>query len=84
VNVKSLVLWLVGGGLMIMGCCAVACGGFLAWLVWGADQGSWPMQMQTLDRNLKFGMEILAVRGVGAIALGFCLRRLKSASKDRH
>ena len=81
---KALVLRFVGGALMILGCCALAFSGLLAWLVWGADQGSWPMQMQTLDRNLKFGMEILAVIGVGAIALGFCLRRLKSASKDRH
>lgn len=81
---KSLVLRLVGGTLMILGGCAVAFGGFLAWLVWGADQGSWPMQMQTLDSNLRFGMVIFAVIGVGAIALGFCLRRLKSASKDRH
>jgi hypothetical protein len=40
------------------------------------------MQMQTLDRNLQSGMEISAVIGVGAIALGFWLRRLKGASKD--
>ena len=50
--------------------------------IWGGDQGSWPMQMQTLDRNLQSGMEISAVIGVGAIALGFWLRRLKGASKD--
>ena len=81
-NVKALVLRFVGGALMILGCCALAFSGLLAWLVWGGDQGSWQMQMSTLTRNLESGVEISAVIGVGAIALGFWLRRLKGASKD--
>jgi hypothetical protein len=38
--------------------------------------------MPDLVRELKFAMAISAAVGVGAIALGFWLRRLKSASKD--
>jgi hypothetical protein len=69
---------------MILGSCAVAFGGFLAWLEWGGnpESGSWPMQMPRLDRALYFFMTISALIGVGAIALGFLLRRLKGASKD--
>jgi hypothetical protein len=40
------------------------------------------MQMSTLRKNVESGLEISTVIGVGAIALGFWLRRLKGASKD--
>jgi len=80
--VKASVLRLVGGALIILGCCAVAFGGFLASLIFWGDQGSWPMQMSTLRKNVESGLEISTVIGVGAIALGFWLRRLKGASKD--
>jgi hypothetical protein len=79
--VKPLLPKLVGWSLIALGCCAVAFGGVQAWLVWGGDQGSWPMQMPTLTRNLELGAEISAAIGVGAIALGFLMRRLKGVSK---
>jgi len=40
------------------------------------------MEMPTLRRNLEFGVKIFTVAGIGSIALGFWLRRLKGASKD--
>ena len=75
---------LIGSTFVILGCSALAFGCLQAWLVWGGDQGSWPMQMATLRGNLEFGAEISALIGVGAIALGFWLRRLKGAAKAGH
>jgi hypothetical protein len=80
--VKALVLKITGGTLIILGCCAVAFGGLQAFLVWGGGNVSWPTEMPTLRRNLEFGVKIFTVAGVGSIALGFWLRRLKGASKD--
>jgi hypothetical protein len=78
VNVKASVRRVVGGVFVALGCCAVAFGGFLAWLVFGADNQGW--QMQTLTGNVESGAAISAVIGVGAIALGVWLRRLKGGS----
>lgn len=72
---------IIGGALILLGCCAVAFGGVQAWLVWGGDQGSWPMPMPTLARNLELGAAVSSAIGVGAIALGFFVRRLKGVSK---
>ncbi len=79
---KASILRLVGGALMILGCCALAFCALQVWLVWGKDQTSWPMEMPTLTRNLEFGAELFGAIGVGAIALGFWLRRLKGASRN--
>lgn len=68
---KVSILRIAGGTLMILNCCAVAFGGFLAWVGLGGDQGSWPMQMPTLRESLKSGGEVSAAIGAGAIALGF-------------
>jgi hypothetical protein len=73
--VKASVIRLAGGAVITLGCCAVAFGGFLAWLVFGADNQGW--QMQTLTGNVESGAAISAVIGVGAIALGVWLRRQK-------
>ena len=36
---KSSIVAVIGGALVILGCCAVAFGGFLAWLDWGGGPG---------------------------------------------
>jgi hypothetical protein len=79
VNVKVTMVSVIGWTSLILGFCALAFGGFLAWLVFGADNQGW--QMQPLTGNVESGAAISAVIGVGAIALGVWLRRLKGASR---
>jgi ABC-type phosphate/phosphonate transport system permease subunit len=83
VNVKSSIVAIIGGAVVILGCGALAFAGLLAWLAWGGCQanGSCDFTLPEMVKTLRHAMAISAVSGVGAIALGFWLRHLKGASK---
>jgi hypothetical protein len=71
---------IIGGALQILGGCALAFGCVLAWMEWGGrSQGGWfsDAEFYEVARELGIGMAISAVVGVGAIALGWRLRRIK-------
>ena len=78
---KASVRRVVGGGLMILGGCALVTACLFALLAWGGSPGSWPIKMPSLVRELEFDMAISAAIGVVAIALGFWLHRLKGDSE---
>ena len=83
-NVKSSIVKIIGGALMILGCCALAFAYFLAGNVWGGqDNGAW-FTMPELDRDLKYIMAISAVIGLAGIVSGWRIRRMKRGVNGDH
>ena len=77
---RSSIITIIGGALQILGGCALAFGCFLAWMEWGGrSSGGWlsNSDLHGLARDVGIAMAISAVVGVGAIALGWRLRRIK-------
>jgi hypothetical protein len=82
---KSSVVTIIGGAVVILGRGALAFAGLLAWLAWGGCQanGSCDFTLPEMVKTLRHAMAISAVLGVGAIALGWRMRRMKSGSNGR-
>jgi len=83
---KSSIVTILGGALMTLGFCALAFACLLAWMEWGGkNSGGWfsNVEFYEVARDLGIGMAISAVVGVGAIALGWRLRRIRSGSNGR-
>jgi len=76
------IIWLT---LVILGCLALAFAGLIALSVWGGCEanGTCGFTLPILDRELRFDMAISAVIGVGAIAIGWFIRRMKGGSKEK-
>ena len=70
---------------MTLGFCALAFACLLAPLVWGGCRanGTCGFTLPLLERELRFDMAISAVIGLGAIALGLRIRRMKGGSNGR-
>jgi len=81
---KSSIVTIIWRTLVILGCLALVFACLLAWLVWGGSPGDWYFPMPELAREVELYMAISAVIGVGAIALGWFIRRRKrSVNGDR-
>jgi vacuolar-type H+-ATPase subunit I/STV1 len=77
VNMKSSIVAIIGGALVILGCLALVFACLLAWLVWGGSPGGWTLTVPEFARELKFDMAITVVIGLGAVVLGLRLRHVK-------
>jgi len=75
--VKSSIVAIIGGVLVILGCCALASACVLAWLAWGGTPGGWTLTVPEFARELKFDMAISIVIGLAAIALGWRIKHMK-------
>jgi len=65
---KSSIVTIIGGALEILGCCALAFAGLLAWAKWG-ESGGWftSDQFPEIDRIVRIAMTISIVIGVGQL-----------------
>jgi len=80
---KSSVVTIIGGAVVILGCGALAFAGLLAWLAWGGSPGGWSLTAPEFANELKFDMVISAVIGLVGIALGWRMRYMKSGSNGK-
>ena len=80
VNMKSSIAVMIGGALVILGCCALAFVCLLASFEWGGCQtnGSCFFTLPILDREVRPIMTIFALIGLGGIGLGLRIRRIKA------
>ena len=79
---KSSIVTIIGGALVILGCLALAFAGLLAWLTWGGSPGGWTLTVPEFARELKIDMAFSVVIGLAGIVFGWRLRRMKRGVND--
>ena len=74
---KSSVAAVIGGALVVLGCCAIAFACILASLEWGGCQanGSCVFTLPILDIEVRSAVVVFALIGLGGVGLGWHIRR---------